>query len=178
VGYISHSNLCIESVESQHRRNCGLSFDDFGNSIFELVLSLFSPTAEVQLTRIFSFYNFIHVPFRHHSASYFAKMKFPTRLLVAFAFSLPALSQSCVEIAPRAEKTITFNKGTDYEMITEIKKSQVNIQNLCCYECGSSMCCCNFDPASERCNQEGCVPTTQPSPPPEPSSNLGAGLQI
>lgn len=43
VSYLSHSNLCIETIESQRKWNCGLSFDDFENSIFELVLSLCSP---------------------------------------------------------------------------------------------------------------------------------------
>ncbi|OCK91796.1 uncharacterized protein K441DRAFT_664378 [Cenococcum geophilum 1.58] len=85
-------------------------------------------------------------------------MHLQTKMFLLLTFSLPAFSGSPNELAQRAEKSIIINKGSNYDMITEIKKSQINIENLCCYECGNAMCCCNFDPTSERCNEKGCVP--------------------
>ncbi|KAF2489038.1 hypothetical protein BU16DRAFT_532059 [Lophium mytilinum] len=81
--------------------------------------------------------------------------------------SRPICSDSVTTSAPQGNgQQISFDQGSNYDMIAEIKNARIGIENLCCYECGTKTCCCNFEPGKEECNGKGCTP------PPEPTKKL------
>ncbi|ORY12387.1 hypothetical protein BCR34DRAFT_563689 [Clohesyomyces aquaticus] len=83
-------------------------------------------------------------------------MHIPSILLLSISCSNPICSDPTTGLALREGKQqISLSKASPQEIITEMK-SRLGVQNLCCFECGTGMCCCNFNPEKETCDGHWC----------------------